>query len=167
MNEERFARILSLEIRHRRFGFAVLERVPRRLLDTGVRTYTTAGTFKERIEPLLSVFSPSVIVVRRPGHKNPNHLSGVQSILRAVRAEAVRRSIPIESVALHEVRCAFRESGKTKEHIAVAVSQSFPELQWKLPPKRKPWISEGYNMVIFDAAATGLTYMARSDQTTN
>jgi hypothetical protein len=60
MNEERFARILSLEIRHRRFGFAVLERVPRRLLDTGVRTYTTAGTFKERIEPLLSVFSPSV-----------------------------------------------------------------------------------------------------------
>jgi hypothetical protein len=163
MSHDMFARILSLEVRHRSFGFAVLERIPRRLLDTGVRTYATAGTLKQRIEPLLSIFDPSVIVVKRPAYRNPDYLNGVQSILRVIRAEADRRSIPIESVTIHEVRCAFRESGETKDHIAMAISQSFPDLQWKLPPQRKPWISEGYNMVIFDATATGLTYLARSD----
>lgn len=73
----------------------------------------------------------------------------------------------MESVTVHEVRCAFRESGKTKEPIAATIAQTFPELQWKVPPKRKAWISEGHNMVIFDAAATGLAYLARSDEKTN
>lgn len=163
MTHDPYARILALEIRYRRFGFAVLERSPRRLLDSGVRTFASAATILQRLEPLISIFDPCMIVVRCPGHQNLRHRNDVQSMLRVIRMEAVRRSIPMEAVAVHEVRCAFRESGETKEHIAATIAQTFSELQWKLPPKRKPWISEGHNMVIFDATATGLAYFARSE----
>lgn len=167
MNENLFIRILALEVRYRRFGFAVLEGMPRRLLDSGTRTYATAAVFQQRLEPILSLFDPQVIVVKRPVHRNPHHRNGVLSILRVISKEAVRNSIPVQSVSTAEVRCVFRKSGETKENIAAAITQTFPELQWKVPPKRKPWTSEGHNMVIFDAAATGLAFLARLDTEKN
>jgi hypothetical protein len=163
MNHYPYARILALEVRYRRMGFAVLEWKPMRLLDSGTRTYISAAAIPQRLEPLISMFDPCVIVVRRPGHKNLLHLNGVKSNLRVIQTEAARRSIPMESVTVHEVRCAFHESGTTKESIAATIAQTFSELQLKLPPKRKPWTSEGHNMVVFDATATGLAYLARSD----
>jgi hypothetical protein len=47
---------------------------------------------------------------------------------------------------------------KNKEHIAGAVVRTFPSLGWKMPPtrERKPWVSEEWNMAIFDAVAIGL-----------
>ena len=163
MKHDPYVRILALDVRYRRLGFAVLERKPMRLLDSGTRSYISAADIPQRLEPLISIFDPCVIVVRLPGHKNLLHLNGVKSNLRIIRTEAARRSIPMESVTVHEVRHAFHKSGKTKEDIATAVVRAFPELQWKLPPKRKPWTSEGHNMVVFDATATGLAYLARSD----
>jgi hypothetical protein len=163
MNENLNTRILALEIRYRRFGFAVLEGMPLLLLDTGTRTFATPAAVVQRLEPVISLFDPQVIVVRRPGHRNPRHRNGVQSILRVIRKEATRRSIQMEPVAISEIQRVFRESGATKEIIATAITKIFPELQWKVPPKRKPWVSEGHNMVIFDAAATGIAFLARHD----
>jgi hypothetical protein len=36
----------------------------------------------------------------------------------------------------------------------------FEELSWMVPPKRKPWHSESYHAVVFDAVATGLVAFA-------
>jgi hypothetical protein len=36
----------------------------------------------------------------------------------------------------------------------------FPEIGWKLPPKRKPWESEHYSMSIFEALETAVTYLS-------
>ena len=163
MNEDLSIRILALEVRYRRFGFAVLEKMPRLLLDSGTRTYSTATVFRQRLKPIFSVFDPQVIVVRRPSHRNPRHRNGVQSILRVIRREATRRSIQMKFVTISEIRHVFRESGATKELIATATTRTFPELQWKMPPKRKPWTSEGHNMVIFDATATGIAFLALQD----
>jgi hypothetical protein len=156
-------RILALEVRYRRFGFVMLERKPVRLLDAGTRTFSSAAAILQSLEPIISTFAPCVIVVRRPSHRNALHLDGVKLNLKVIRAEGVRLSIPMESVAVHEVRSTFHQSGRNKELIAAIIAERFPELQWKLPPKRRPWISEGHNMVIFDATATGLAYLARSD----
>jgi hypothetical protein len=37
--------------------------------------------------------------------------------------------------------------------MAQAVAARFPELAPRLPPQRKPWMSEDCRMAIFDAAA--------------
>jgi hypothetical protein len=165
MKHDGYMRILALEVRYRRFGFVVLEQKPMRLLDCGTRSFTSPAVLIERLEPIIAMFDPCVIVVRRPGHKSVVHLEGVKSNLRVIRMKAARRSIPMEIATAHEVRCAFHESGTTKDAIAATIAKTFSELHWKLPPRRKAWISEGHNMVIFDATATGLTYLARSDAT--
>jgi hypothetical protein len=165
MKHDCYTRILALEVRFRRFGFVVLEQEPMRLLDLGTRSFTSPATLIERLEPIIATFDPCVIVVRRPGHKSALHLNGVRSNLRIIRMEAARRSIPMDFVTVHEVRRAFHESSTSKEVIAAAIVKTFPELNWKLPPKRKPWTSEGHNMVIFDATANGLAFLARSDAT--
>jgi hypothetical protein len=164
MTHHPYTRILSLEVRYRRFGFAILEGKPMRLLDVGTRTFVSAAAIPQRLAPLISTFDPCAIIVRRPAHKQSSHLNGVKANLRAILAEAEKRSIQVESMTVHEVRCAFRDIGVTKDSIAVKITQIFPELHWKLPPRRKPWMSEGHNMVIFDATATGLTYLTRSDK---
>jgi hypothetical protein len=136
-----------------------------RLLDWGTRTFTSPATLIERLEPIIAMFDPCVIVVRRPCHKNVVHREGVKTNLRIIRMEATRRSIPMEFVTVHEVRGVFHESDKSKDAIAATIVKTFSELHWKLPPKRKPWTSENHNMVIFDATATGLTYLSRFDAT--
>jgi hypothetical protein len=165
MKHDGYMRILALEVRYRRFGFVVLEQKPMRLLDCGTRSFTSPAVLIERLEPIIAMFDPCVIVVRRPGHTSVVHLEGVESNLRTIRLESTRRSIPMEFVTVHEVRRVFHESGTTKDAIAATIAKTFSELHWKLPPRRKAWISEGHNMVIFDAAATGLAYLARSDAT--
>jgi len=166
MKHDHYTRILSLEVRYQRFGFVVLEVNPKRLLDSGVRTFASAAGILKRLEPIVSIFDPDVIIVRCPGQRSLHHRNGVLSFIQIIRIESARQLIPMESMTLDEVKCVFRASGRTKEHIAATIAQMFPELHWKLPPKRKPWISEGYNMVIFDATATGLAYMARFDPKT-
>jgi hypothetical protein len=49
-------------------------------------------------------------------------------------------------------------TGKSKYDRARVLASVFPELDWKLPPKRKPWQSEPRAMMIFDAAAIGFAY---------
>ena len=86
--------------------------------------------------------------------------------LEVVQNEALRWSLPMEVVSVDQIRSVFCNSGKTKEGTAATIAQIFHELQWKLPPARKPWTSEGYNTVIFDAVAAGLAYKARFNNKT-
>jgi hypothetical protein len=48
-------------------------------------------------------------------------------------------------------------SVSNKAKTARIVAAKFPELRSRLPPERKPWMSEDYRMAIFDAAAFALT----------
>jgi hypothetical protein len=157
------SRILALELRYRRFGFAALE-VPRELLDTGVRTFRSAAQTAEVLRPLVMLFSPSVIVIKIAVHNDVRYRGGIAAIVRCIRREAAARSIPVDRVTTAWVRNELGGSTRNKEYIARLVIQTFPSLAWKLPPtrERKPWVSEGWNMVIFDAVAAGLAYLEKS-----
>lgn len=156
-------RILALEVRYRRFGFAALEAHPVRLLDLGTRTFTSAGILLQRLGPIISTSDPCMIVVKQPIHRQISHQNGARANVQCIHAEAERRSIRIELLTISEIRDLFQKHEATKDAMAMKIAQTFPELRWKLPPRRKPWISEGHNMVIFDATATGLAYLARSE----
>jgi hypothetical protein len=41
------------------------------------------------------------------------------------------------------------------------VAAHFPELSWRLPPKRKAWESELKRTTIFDAASIGMAHFAQ------
>ena len=45
----------------------------------------------------------------------------------------------------------------SKQDLAEILAQRFPEeLGFRLPPKRRPWMSEDYRMQIFDAVALAI-----------
>jgi hypothetical protein len=63
----------------------------------------------------------------------------------------------VKRVSKSAVKHAFAECpNQTKYEIAVAIGKRFPELAPRVPPFRKPWMSEDYRMSIFDAVALGL-----------
>lgn len=57
--------------------------------------------------------------------------------------------------AFSDYRCG------NKSDIADVLTRIFPELIFKLPPKRDTGDSERHAMITFDAIATGFTYMQR------
>lgn len=89
--------------------------------------------------------------------------SGVHPILRSIRHEASSRLIPVGSINGKKVNKVFRRfNAYSKYEIASMLSEVFPELLWKLPPKRKIWQSEHPRMALFDAVALGFAYWERT-----
>jgi hypothetical protein len=165
MTNDTPSRVLALELRHRRIGFAVLEG-PGRLLDTGVKRYQYSGHVLAILRPIVTIFEPSALALRQANHRTLEHRKSASATVHLVRTECNRQSVGFNRISTHDVRHAFGDSGTSKEEIAAEVARIFPELQWQLPPTRhkRSWISEGWNMPLFDAVATGLTYFANLDE---
>ena len=157
--------VLALDLRLRRFGFAVLEG-PRELLEWGVKNYRSAGkndaaVVQKRIGSLLTLFLPSVIVVKHTPDRNGKRRHQYEPIVKAIEYSAGRQSAEIVLVRRNEVRSVFGRPGITKYEIAAHIAALFPDLTWKLPPTRKFYENEHHNASIFDAVSLGLTYFAQ------
>lgn len=159
-------RILAISLRSRRFGFAVFEG-PNRLLDWGVVFYplndsARGAAASKRVVSLLTLFMPSMVIVGKARLLDDRNGSGTRTVLGSIRREASSRVIPVhvmEGAKLKEACRLFH--AKSKHEIASALAQAFPEILWKLPPKRKIWESEHPRMVMFDAIALGFAYWQR------
>lgn len=161
-------RILVLDLRHRRFGYAVFEG-HRSLLDWGVRVYPAIGEEEtalamKRLDALVELFAPSAIVVKKERWQHPDLKSGMQSVVKAVSILASARSIPVHLVPHSDLLAAFSPlGGRTREEMAEVLTRIYPDLFWYLPPKRKIWQAEHPRMTIFDALALGLAYWQARD----
>jgi hypothetical protein len=152
-------RTLALEIRSRRLAFAVLEGT-NHLLECGIRRWCSdekpAQLAMDRIDPLLTLYSPSVVVLKQLS--NVNKMRRRRDIILAVKWKLAKRFVDVHLVDMMDVKKVFRQSGsKNKYLIAATIAQTFPELRWKLPQKRRPWQPERYNAAIFDAVALAIT----------
>jgi len=158
--------VLALDLRHRRFGFAVFQG-HKILLEWGQRVYPAVGdTERElaqrRIAKLLDGFVPDLILLKQErwdrGHRNAHLIQP----LTALQDEAQRHRIPIRLIHGSTVRSAFSVFGcDTKSDIAATLASFYPELLRSVPPQRKPWESEHPRMTIFDAVALGVAYWHR------
>jgi hypothetical protein len=155
-------RVLALEIRASRFGFAVLEG-PTTLLDWGVRWFgdgVLRSTVSDRISTLLSFYRPYVIVVRSRTYYSGPENNRFARIVDTIRTEARRKRTRFKILNQHHVRDHFASKGPATKHaIASAVARQFDELSWKLPNPRKPYQKEARAMVIFDAVANGIAFL--------
>ena len=155
--------VLAIDIRHRRFGYALFEGHGI-ILDWGQRVYPTVGDAEralaqKRLSKLMAVRQPNLIVVRRERWERAVSDSNLTNPVMAVRSEAEARSIPIYLIDQDAIQTTFsRFECETREDIAAALASIFPELLRSLPPKRKPWKAEHPRMSIFDAVALGVAY---------
>jgi hypothetical protein len=155
--------ILTIDLRHRRFGYAVFEG-HRLLRDSGLRVYRAVGEAEaamatKRLATLLKSFSPSAIVVKRERWDRAQTNSHINALVEVMTRVAASHSVPIVLIEHDDVRKTFRNLGcETRDEIAAALARIFPELHWRLPPKRRAWQSEHPRMAMFDAIALGLAY---------
>jgi hypothetical protein len=148
-------RILAVDLHPRSFGYVVMEG-PGKLLDWGVRrSYQKTKNHPEvlvvgRLRPLLKIWKPGVVITRIGHRRNKD----VQSLFRHIKKESGATAfLPIKSSPDHHV-------GRRKYQRAVEMAARFPEIGWKLPPKRKPWESEHYSMSMFEALEAAVAYLS-------
>jgi hypothetical protein len=155
--------ILAIDLRHRRFGYAVFEG-HRMLRDSGLRVYRAVGEAEaamasKRLAVLLKSFAPTAIIVKRERWERANTSIHIKSLVDVMTRVASAHSISIFLVRDDDVRQTFSNMGcETRDEIAAALARIFPDLHWKLPPKRRAWQSEHPRMAMFDAIALGLAY---------
>ena len=150
-------RILALDVHPRSFGYVVVES-PAKLLDWGVRrSYQKTKSHpevlaRERLRPLLKIWKPGAVVIRVGNRRNKD----VQSLLRHLKKEAGATAfLPITGTRDYYL-------GRGKYQRAVEMAARFPEIGWKLPPKRKLGDSEHYLISMFEALAIAVQYRANA-----
>jgi hypothetical protein len=152
-------RVLSLDIRSRRFGYAVFEG-PHRLLDWGIKTHAN-GSLERGLDTLRSMYSPSIILVRKPALYRFNQPM-VRNAFRTLETFAKQVRVIVRLIDDSSLRGFFSKEAKANKHeVAMMVADRFPELSWRLPPERRPWQTEARRQSIFDAACLGIFFFAR------
>jgi hypothetical protein len=81
----------------------------------------------------------------------------VEDVLDTIRREGKDR-IAVRLISPQQIRRMFPRSVRNKDDLAACVAARFPDLAWRLPPRRKYPHPEHYRMSIFDAAALALAY---------
>lgn len=170
MNIERTqseCRLVALEIRPRVMGFVIFDE-RKRLVDWGsrkyrVRTQTLLKVVTKKLNVLLDLYVPSAVVVRTRDVRSRKARRRIDTVTGILRAEARRRAIKVQMVSTKAIRRRFAPHHcATKQEIARLIAGWFRELSLKLPPKRKHWRTEDSRMILFDAAATALTFLELS-----
>ncbi|MBI4469800.1 MAG: hypothetical protein HY650_10830 [Acidobacteria bacterium] len=150
-------RVLAIDPTVRGFGFAVLEG-PNALVAWGVLQVMGSKIAESlaQIASLIDQYQPELLVIEDYLAGSFRRRQRVRRLLPEIEVLAVDAGIKARSVAWSFVQESFSETGHvTKHQIAIAIAHRFPELDPRLPPIRKPWMSQDDRMSIFGAVALG------------
>lgn len=156
-------RTLAIYFASRGFGFVVFDGVEQ-LVDWGVkeswrgrnqRVWTHLGSLLDLYLPHCLVLADVSMIPRRAKAR-------LATVSRIVQDLTSTKGVRLRHMSWLAVRQHFQELGAhTKQEIAELITHRLPELTPRLPPKRKPWMSEDYRMRIFEAVALALVYFEK------
>lgn len=153
-------RVLAVDPTSKGFGFAVLEG-PARPIDWGLRQANgdrNRDCVKQAGE-LIARYRPDVLLVEDTSALGSRRCARVRELTADFRMLALEHGIRLHRISRRKVQRVFAATGaSTKHQIALAIAKRFPELDPRLPPLRKPWMSEDERMAIFDAVAMALAF---------
>ena len=155
----KYPRILAIAPSTRGFGFAVLEGLDT-LVDWGVKAVEGDKNSQSlaKVEELIAHYQPDLMVLQDISMKPFRRSKRIRQLGKRLINLAARRKIRVALFSHEQVRRVFFADGQgTKHALAEIVANKFPEeLGSRLPPKRRPWMSEDSRMDIFDAVALAL-----------
>jgi hypothetical protein len=152
-------RILAVEIRTARLGYAVLE-TSKYLQDFGAAWLDSPMAARSRMSRLLRFYRPSVLVLRGGSARYPRNMRKRRAVARIARDEARKLAVPNARVSELEFSSFFKQySCHDKYDVAAVLVGCFPELAWRLPSRPKFYDPEPRAMLYFDSIALGITYL--------
>jgi Holliday junction resolvasome RuvABC endonuclease subunit len=155
----KYPRILAIAPSSGGFGYAVLEG-HKLLVDWGmkrVEDHKNAGCVK-KVEAMIAHYNPEVLVLEDTATKGSLRSPRIRTLTKRLVAVAERRALKVVLVSQKQIRRIFLgDNAGSKHAVAEIIAERFPEeLGFRLPPKRRTWMSEDSRMAIFDAAALAL-----------
>ena len=157
-------RVLVVDVKPRRMGFAIIE-TPARLLDFGIARVHSPHAGMHRVAALIRRLGPSVVVLPKIGQRSRRNRRLLRAFLRLLTHDADHSSIKVAVVDERQVKFSLGGNRLTKHEVASLLARAFPELSWKLPQPRRSWQTERWNMLIFDTVGLGVAYLAsRNDE---
>ena len=149
-------RILAVAPSTRGFGYAVLEGHDT-LVDWGVKTVKGNKNIQSlaKVEELIAHYQPGILVLEDAAAKNSRRSPRIRKLGAQIIKLAATCKTGVKIFSRDQVMKTFiLDSQGTKYALAEILVKRFPEeLGSRLPPKRKPWMSEDARMNIFDAVA--------------
>jgi hypothetical protein len=166
----KYPRILAITPSTRGFGFALLEG-PDTLVDWGVKTVKGDKNAQSlaKVEEMIAHYQPGVLVLEDTSSKPFRRSGRIRTLGKRLITLAATRKVSVALFSREQVRRVFFADGRgTKHALAEILAQKFPEeLGSRLPPKRRPWMSEDYRMGIFDAVALVLVFRLKKTKRTD
>jgi hypothetical protein len=159
-------RVLAVDPSRGGFGYVVLEG-PRLLVDFG-----TSDAQGEKnawcirgVARLIELYRPDVMILEDSGAKGGRRRERVQRLIHKLDELARRHKVQVHRISRMKVRTVFAQfEASNKDQIARVIAERLPELASRVPPERKPWMSEARRMAIFDAAAFAITFFLLADR---
>lgn len=164
--QEKHTLVLAIAPTIKGFGYTVFEG-PDELIEWSISNLTSRQRLKEgiaRVEELIDFYEPEVVVIENAKTELCRKARKTVQFLAKVEKLSGKLSIPCHAYTREEIKEVFgRLSFNTKYEIAKGIAGFIPYLKARLPPDRKPWMSEDYRMGIFEAASLAYVYYYRED----
>ena len=171
-------RILGIDPHSKGISYAVLENGDK-LIDWSTKRLPKRKTKVANIKPsckayyrddlvimenLIELFSPDAIVCEDWTAQSSRRGVRVTTVLEQINLLAAMRKLPLYKYSRLQMMGTFIEYGaKTKHDVASYLGAFFPDLQLRVPKKRKAWMSEGVWMNVFMALAFCVTFFERGN----
>lgn len=158
--KNRYRLACSIDPTSRGFAFAIMEG-PQDLVDWGVAEsrIATRRRGERKLREIFAHYKPEVLVLEKPTGHGTRRSRHALKLMEVASNLAKARGMTVESYPQADVRDVFaRFRARTKHEIAVTIAKWLPELEPKLPRKRKPWMTEDDRMNVFDAVAVCIAY---------
>jgi len=152
--------VLAIDPTTRGFGFAIFEG-PQKPINWGVKDIrrNKNKVCLLKVKELIEFYRPDVIVLEDFAGKGSRRCKRIQILITDIGKLASNNKIKIKSFSQAKIKLFFSQhDAHTKYQIALKIAKWLPVFESRLPPARKPWMSEDYRMAIFDAAGLALTY---------
>jgi len=152
--------VLALYPNTRGLGYACVES-PKDIIDYGIVTVRPIcnGRILKRAKKFIEYYEPTLILIQDYESKYSRHGKRVSGLIDTIVAYAKEKRVPIKQYSREQIRNVLEQFGaKTKYEIATKIIKWLPELKHRTPKVRKLWMSEDYNMGIFDALSLAITH---------
>jgi hypothetical protein len=165
MIQNKSIRILAIAPLSRGLGYAVLEG-PDKLVACGNKAILRDKNAKALawVNRFIQFYQPDVLVLPNVTAADTRRATRIKTLHRKIVAWAGKRPLKVRLVSVTQVRIQLLDAAKgTKFAVAQTLAGKFPaELGKRLPPKRRPWMSEDPRMDIFDAVGLAVAFWPKN-----
>jgi len=161
MIKNKTVRILAIAPLSRGLGYAVMEG-PDKLVVSGNKAILrnkNAGALAW-VDKFIRFYQPGVLVLPDVTAADTRRAARIKTLHRQIVTWAGKKQVKVRLISVTQVRTELLGDSKgTKFAVAKVLAAKYPtELGLRLPPKRRPWMSEDPRMDIFDAVGMAAAF---------